>query len=484
MTIIGTKWAFRNKLDENGIISRNKVRLVAQGYNQQEGIDYDKTYAPVARLESIRILLAYACALDFKLFQMDVKSAFMNALSMRSTADGSKPKPKRNNHTSRSLPVSKSSYVTLNVVPLVDHYRNSSPFSDSKHFMCSTCHKCIFNANHDACITKFLKEVNSRAKIQSHKTKSSIKPVEKKSHTPKPVRQIFTGHRFSPNKSSTMYEKTSPRPDLRWKPTGRIFKTVGLRWILTGKLFNSCTSKADNESTHGSNIDISKIHECKQTLDLSAGTSINVQKKQSIDLNADGENLDKMNEKGDACIFVGYSTQSKDYMVYNKRTRVIVETIHVNFDEASNGIRSPETVTTSNEMDLLFSLMFDELLNGTTLVVSKCSAVHAANAQENTTPSTSTTVAADTPPLHIQITPETTNHPLEQVIGNPSQSTRIIRQLETDGEMCMFALTVSRTEPKNIKESMADSASKGYGQQEGIDFEESFAPVAQLEVVR
>ncbi|GJT06478.1 retrovirus-related pol polyprotein from transposon TNT 1-94 [Tanacetum coccineum] len=78
MTIIGTKWVYRNKLDKNGIVTRNKARLVAQGYNQQEGIDYDETYAPVARLESIRILLAYACALDFKLFQMDVKSAFLN----------------------------------------------------------------------------------------------------------------------------------------------------------------------------------------------------------------------------------------------------------------------------------------------------------------------------------------------------------------------------------------------------------------------
>lgn len=78
VTIIGTKWVFRNKLDENGIVTRNKARLVAQGYNQQEGMDYDKMYAPVARLESIRILLAYACALDFKLYQMDVKSAFLN----------------------------------------------------------------------------------------------------------------------------------------------------------------------------------------------------------------------------------------------------------------------------------------------------------------------------------------------------------------------------------------------------------------------
>ncbi|GJV42620.1 retrovirus-related pol polyprotein from transposon TNT 1-94 [Tanacetum coccineum] len=132
----------------------------------------------------------------------------------------------------------------------------------------------------------------------------------------------------------------------------------------------------------------------------------------------------------------------------------------------------------------------------------------------------------------------TKNHPLEQVIGNPSQSIRTRRQLETDGEMCMFALTVSQTEPKNIKEAMADSAwieamqeeihqfdrldvwelvdrplcknvinmkwiwknkrdeentvirnkarlvAKGYAQKEGIDFEESFAPVARLEAVR
>ncbi|GJZ41392.1 copia protein, partial [Tanacetum coccineum] len=79
MTFIGTKWVFRNKLDKNGIVSRNKARLVAQGFNQQEGIDYDETYVTVDRLESIRVLLAYACALDFKLFQMDVKSTFLNS---------------------------------------------------------------------------------------------------------------------------------------------------------------------------------------------------------------------------------------------------------------------------------------------------------------------------------------------------------------------------------------------------------------------
>ncbi|KAJ9553558.1 LOW QUALITY PROTEIN: hypothetical protein OSB04_017603 [Centaurea solstitialis] len=75
---IGTKWVFRNKKDENGVVVRNKARLVAQGFCQEEGIDYEKTFAPVARLEAIRIFLAYASHRGFKVYQMDVKSAFLN----------------------------------------------------------------------------------------------------------------------------------------------------------------------------------------------------------------------------------------------------------------------------------------------------------------------------------------------------------------------------------------------------------------------
>ncbi|KAJ9546343.1 hypothetical protein OSB04_018886 [Centaurea solstitialis] len=77
-TIIGSKWIFRNKLDEIGTIIRNKARLVAQGYRQEEGIDYDETFAPVARLEAIRLFLAFAAHLNFKVFQMDIKNAFLN----------------------------------------------------------------------------------------------------------------------------------------------------------------------------------------------------------------------------------------------------------------------------------------------------------------------------------------------------------------------------------------------------------------------
>ena len=76
--IIGTKWVFRNKQDENGVVIRNKVRLVAQGFTQVEGLDFEETYALVARLEAIRTLLAYVAHHNFKLYQIDVKSAFLN----------------------------------------------------------------------------------------------------------------------------------------------------------------------------------------------------------------------------------------------------------------------------------------------------------------------------------------------------------------------------------------------------------------------
>nr|GEW65432.1 hypothetical protein [Tanacetum cinerariifolium] len=245
----------------------------------------------------------------------------------------------------------------------------------------------------------------------------------------------------------------------------------------------------------------------------------------------DGENLDKIKEKGDACIFVGYSTQSRAYMVFNKRTRVIVETIHVNFDElpqmASDHVSSDpvpqcqktalehdslslgpqcqenvahaaRTVTTSNELDLLFSPMFDELLNGSTQVVSKSFAKTTADAhnqclQQHTTPlNTRTTTAPSCQvPTQAQTVTSTeninqaemieenaqvendefvnifctpvqdrkeTSTSSQQVIGNPSQSVITRRQLESDSKMCMFALIVSRTKLKNLKEAMADSA--------------------------
>ncbi|GJS01755.1 hypothetical protein Tco_0318263 [Tanacetum coccineum] len=200
-------------------------------------------------------------------------TSVMPSAKSQNTTKSCKSKPRSNNQTSRVLPTSKSSCPTTTVMPKADHSRNSSPFSDFKHFVCSTCQKCVFTANHDVCITKLLKEVNSRAKIQPHKTRNSNKPVEPMRHTHEPSWQIVTGHKFSPNKSSAVHEKTNtPRSCLRWIPTGRICNTVGLRWVPTGKKFTSSTTKVDCEPLNGSNEDITNPYECNQTLKVSAGT--------------------------------------------------------------------------------------------------------------------------------------------------------------------------------------------------------------------
>nr|GEV84133.1 putative ribonuclease H-like domain-containing protein [Tanacetum cinerariifolium] len=85
---IVTKWVFRNKKDERGIVVRNKARLVAQGYTQEEGIDYEQVFAPVARIEAIRLFLAYTSFMGFLVYQMDVKSAFLYGTIEKSTTRG------------------------------------------------------------------------------------------------------------------------------------------------------------------------------------------------------------------------------------------------------------------------------------------------------------------------------------------------------------------------------------------------------------
>jgi hypothetical protein len=76
--VISTKWVYRNKLNEDGQVTRNKARLVCKGYAQVEGIDFEETFSPVARMEAIRFLLAYACSKNIKVYQMDIKSSFLN----------------------------------------------------------------------------------------------------------------------------------------------------------------------------------------------------------------------------------------------------------------------------------------------------------------------------------------------------------------------------------------------------------------------
>ncbi|GKF47505.1 hypothetical protein Tco_0137307 [Tanacetum coccineum] len=139
--------------------------------------------------------------------------------------------------------------------------------------VCLTCQKCVFNANHDSCVTKFLNEVNSRAKVPCNKTTKRYIPVEQTSFAKKPERQIPKRHWSLLKKTSVVHEKTmTPRSCLRWKPTGKLFKTVGLKWIPTRKIFTSSTKKVESDPPNGSKEDITNQCESEQALDVSAGT--------------------------------------------------------------------------------------------------------------------------------------------------------------------------------------------------------------------
>nr|GEU93612.1 Gag-Pol polyprotein [Tanacetum cinerariifolium] len=216
-------------------------------------------------------------------------------------------------------------------------------------------------------------------------------------------------------------------------------------------------------------------------------------------------------------VFLGYSTQLRAYRVFNKRARVSVETIHVNFDElpqmASDHVSSdpvPQCQRTALEHVGLSLVVSKSSAETTVDAANQCQQQHTTPLNIQTTPeptcqdpsqaptvtSTKNINQAETITDYAQVKDDkfinifctpvqdrgetssrhvdssnmhtfyqqhpsehrwTKDHPLEQVIGNPSQSVRTRRQLESNGEMCMFALTVSRTEPKNIKEAMADS---------------------------
>nr|GEU71153.1 hypothetical protein [Tanacetum cinerariifolium]GEU72022.1 hypothetical protein [Tanacetum cinerariifolium] len=168
----------------------------------------------------------------------NLEPSVMPSARSQSTANDTKPKPIINNQNSRNWLESKSSCEMTKTVPIAEHPRNSRIFFDSKNFVYSICQKCVFNANHDSCVTKFLKEVNSRTKVPSNKTTNRNKPVEQTSFAKKPERQIPKGH----------------------------------RWVPTRKIFTYSITKVDSEPTNVLNEDITNQYEYEQTLDVSACT--------------------------------------------------------------------------------------------------------------------------------------------------------------------------------------------------------------------
>ncbi|GJU51659.1 retrovirus-related pol polyprotein from transposon TNT 1-94, partial [Tanacetum coccineum] len=438
------------------------------------------------------------------------------------------PKPRSNNQTFRNWP--KSSNVTIKVVQKANHSRNPSSFSNSKHFVCSTFQKCVLNANHDACVTKFLKDVNSRAKVQSPKSRNSIKPVEKIRNVNKPERWISKGYRLSPNKSFVRHEKTkTPRSCLRWNLTGRIFNIVGLMWVPTRKIFTSSITKVNTKPPNGSNEDITNQYACKKT--LNASTS-------NLNLSAGPEPQ-----------LLTLRTLSLG-LVPNPPSP------------------TPYVPPIKKDHDILFQPMFDEYFNPPPSIASPVPIIVALKPADLTGTPSSTTNYQDAPSPSTSQTPQETQYPVicsdvkeqfmilklhiyimisslvfqfqNQILKNLLQGMlfQLIHQLQNEAMFCYLDAFLNSVEPKNYKEALKESCwieaiqeelneferlevwdllprpdcvmiinlkwvfkvkldelggvlknkarlvARGYRQEERIDFEEFFVPVARLDAIR
>ncbi|GJW40752.1 hypothetical protein Tco_0066597 [Tanacetum coccineum] len=337
------------------------------------------------------------------------KPSVMHTTSLQNTTNGSKPNPRSNNQISRSLPVSRSSCGMSNGVSLVDHSRNSSSFSDSKHFVCSTCHKCVFNANHDNCITKFLKEVNSRAKVQSSKTRNNNKPVEPKNHTQKSGRQIAIGQRFSPKKSSAV-------------------------WIPTRKMFTDNTTKVDNEPPNGSNDDITNPYECDQTLNVSAGL---VPQSPSPT-----PNVPPTKNDWDSL----FCPMFDEY--FNPSPSVVQPVLVAGVQEpvvSTAGVQEPVVSTGTPS-----STRIDQDTPSTST---------SQTTQEEQSHVIPTSVEEDNhvnqPQEHIE--KWTKDHPLDKIIGDPSRPVSTRLQLQTEALFCYYDALLSSSEHKSYKDALTES---------------------------
>nr|GEU71120.1 hypothetical protein [Tanacetum cinerariifolium] len=652
-TIIKTKWIFKNKKDESSLVIRKKARLVVVGYSQQEGIDYDETFSLVARIEAIRLFLAYADHKDFTVFQMDVKTTFLNGIfkeevyvgqppgsvskqypdhmyaldkalyglkqahqatvidlprslpsnlgklglesnetelkerdtcsrsrndahaddadikpiydeepmakprcdsqvdvnndlskpvtthylpkekeatsvkphhviassnsrnslkniprfssndmvqyhylekakiktqersrnlepslmpsaRLQSISNGRKPKPRINNQNSKNCPASKNSCVTTKIVPIVEYSMNSRKFSDSKHFVCSKCQKCVFNANHDSYVTKFLNEVNSRAKVPSNKPTNRNKPVEQISVPNKQERQIPTRHR----KDSEFGCKKD-----------RYLINQGFKEFSTDEQamtsdHNSSELRIHDHSNEQSSSKLvpkvvplaNKTDTSRQELELLfyhhitiLSTKPELQIKKSF-----FQRKIILTTRISSILGLELFLQDIQSFELKEKDRVCISTSSVN--------KSSSPTNNSNQQDTQPTTNIQPISEPSTPTY-----VYAEENNDNQAEEEHLQDDEFTKPLY---------HPLEQVCGNASKPVQTRRQLVTDPEMCMFALTLSTAEPKNTKEAMPNSAwmeamqeelhqfdrlqarlvAKGYAHEEGIDFEESFAP--------
>nr|GFB41138.1 retrovirus-related Pol polyprotein from transposon TNT 1-94 [Tanacetum cinerariifolium] len=245
------------KRDEENTVIRNKSRLVAKEYAQKEGVDFEESFAPVARLEAIRLFIAYAAHMSFTIYQMDVKTTFLYGHPKEEVYVNQPDGFVDPYHPDKVYRLKKALYG-LKQAPRA-WYDELSKFLLSKGFTKGSIDPTLFITKHRGDILL----------VQIY------------------VDDIIFGS-TKPNLSKQFEKLMHNKFEMSMMGELKFFLGIQI-----------------HQSPHGIFINQAK----------------------------DGENLDKMKEKGDECIFMGYSNQSRACIVFNKRTRVIMESIHVNFDE-------------------------------------------------------------------------------------------------------------------------------------------------------
>nr|GEU89194.1 hypothetical protein [Tanacetum cinerariifolium] len=420
--------------------------------------------------------------------------------------------------------------------------------TSNANIVCATCKKCLVDSNHFACVTKILNDVNARINKPNVVPSSTRKP---KGHANK---SVATPHKKKVASKSTkqkpksyyrmLYEKTSKA----WKWWIEQQYPSGYKWVPKTKMH--WVPKSRNENMQKRIVQIILFI-------VDSGCTKHMTGNLKLLCNFVEKFLDTVRFGNDQFApILGYGDLVQDNITIN-RVYYVEGLNHNQFSvgqfcdadlEASDYDNSDPVpqlhnvssfadahVPSQQELDLLFGPLYDEFFNAGTPSVNKSSFPTNNSNQQDTQPTTNiqpTSATSTHTYVHaeenndnqaegehlqedkftnlfcapIQEVAESSSYNIKQVRKNPSKPVQIRRQLATDSEMCMFALTVSTAKPRNIKEAMADSAwievmqeeihqfdrhqvweivDKPFGKSEaGIDFEESFAPVARLEAVR
>ncbi|GKC30718.1 hypothetical protein Tco_1038012 [Tanacetum coccineum] len=366
---------------------------------------------------------------------------------------------KKTHEKTRNLPVSKSC-VSIKAIPVADHSKNPRSFSDYKHFVCLMCHKCV----------------NSRAKVQPHKTTVRITPVDHKIIAKKHERQITTGYSFS--KSSVVHKKTTnPRSFLRWKPTGKSFKTVGLRCVPTRRIFASSTSKVNSEphkvpmqisvtymNTTNLLIQHFRPHSLKkERCTLQCALSSKEENSSCLDHSHQHSSYFPMliqplsgSTSGPAPHLMSPGTISSG-LYFNPSPSVVQPVLVVVVQEPVVSTGTPSSMTIDQDAPSTSTSQATQEAQSHVTPTSVEEDDHEPSSEESSSRNVIPTKVHSVNQPQEHIGKWTKDQPHDNIIGDPSMPVSIRLQLQTQAMFCYYDAFLSSIEPKSYKDALTES---------------------------